>query len=83
MTDYLDMVTKDTPKEERRKLDIGDIFINAVVCHECGDYLRSRNRHDFRTCSCENVGIDGGSWYQRVLMKNNNYTLITEYFNDM
>lgn len=66
MTDYLDFVTYDTPVEERRKLNVGDIFINQVRCLKCRWLIRSKNRHDMVTCKCGAVSIDGGSWYTKV-----------------
>jgi len=53
-----------TTKEERESLHIGDIYSNCVKCLSCGWYLRSKNRHDFVQCNCENeTFVDGGSWY--------------------
>lgn len=63
--DYWSMVNIDTPKTERRRLGIGDIYENAATCLSCGEYVRSRNRHDFVTCKCGSVSVDGGSWYAR------------------
>ena len=50
-------------KEQRNKLDIGDVWINAAVCLKCKDYIRSLNRHDYRSCKCGAIAVDGGSWY--------------------
>jgi hypothetical protein len=63
--DYQDFTSKDTPQVERRKLNIGDIWSNAARCARCGDTVRSRNRHDYRTCKCGALAVDGGSWYAR------------------
>lgn len=63
MTDYHDFTTIDTPKEERRRLNVGDIWINAATCGRCGETVRSKNRHDFASCSCRGIAVDGGSWY--------------------
>ena len=41
------------------------IEINAAKCHECGSFLESRNRHDYRTCECGNLSVDGGHDYIR------------------
>jgi ribosomal protein L37AE/L43A len=65
VTDYHDFTTIETAEAQRRRLGVGDIWINAARCDECGDYVRSRNRHDFVTCECGNVSVDGGSWYAR------------------
>lgn len=62
-TDYHDFVDLNTPLEERRRLDVGDWYINSVLCLKCGDEPRSKNRHDFASCRCGAVSVDGGSWY--------------------
>jgi len=59
------MVAIDTSVERRKKLNIGDIWINAAKCNSCGEEIRSKNRHDFVTCKCGNVSVDGGSWYAK------------------
>ncbi len=70
VVDYHLFCTKDTPKEQREKWNIGDYWVNAATCLICTDYVRSRNRHDFRYCKCGNVAVDGGSHYPRRLFKN-------------
>ena len=60
-------------KETRRKYYTGDILENAAECLECGDYIRSNNRLDYQTCSCGNVGVDGGSWYAKRTFKSRNF----------
>ena len=39
------------------------IIKNQVKCLKCGDIIESKNRHDFVTCSCGNVSVDGGKDY--------------------
>lgn len=63
--DYHDFCNINTPQEERRRINVGDIWINAATCHNCGRYIRSKNRHDFVTCECGQISVDGGSWYAR------------------
>ena len=58
-------MTRSSTKEQRRKFDIGDLFINAIVCPECKDYVRSRNRYDFKRCKCGKCFVVGGSWYSQ------------------
>lgn len=42
------------------------IILNRVQCKSCGEVLTSYNRHDYKTCSCENqTMVDGGNEYQR------------------
>lgn len=38
----------------------------GIRCGSCGDELYSNSRHDFVSCMCESVFIDGGFDYQRV-----------------
>ena len=64
-SDYHDFVDKFTPKTERRRLNTGDIFINAATCKLCGKKIRSKNRHDYVVCKCRNLAVDGGSWYAK------------------
>lgn len=65
--DYLDFTYYEMPVEERRKLDVGDIYDNKAKCRKCGWIIRSRNRHDFVSCKCRAISVDGGSWYLRRL----------------
>ena len=43
---------------------------NAVKCKICGDKIESTYRHDFVTCSCGNVSVDGGHDYLRRAFRN-------------
>lgn len=43
---------------------------NAVKCKICGDIIESTYRHDFVTCSCGNVSVDGGHDYLRRAFRN-------------
>ena len=69
MVDYQILNPITTSKETRRKYNVGDIYTNAARCLLCGDLIRSKNRHDFNTCSCGNISVDGGSWYVRRSFK--------------
>jgi hypothetical protein len=42
------------------------VYRNSVRCNHCGDEIVSAYRHDFVTCSCEAVFVDGGSTYRRI-----------------
>lgn len=33
---------------------------HAIQCKKCLETVESKDRHDFKTCSCGSVGIDGG-----------------------
>lgn len=39
------------------------ILENKVRCTLCGDVIVSKHRHDFQTCSCGRVSVDGGTDY--------------------
>lgn len=44
----------------------------AYKCHTCQDVVYSRARHDYRSCSCTRIAVDGGfdytkfSWYDEI-----------------
>lgn len=38
---------------------------NAIKYNLCGDIIESTFRHDFVTCSCGAVSVDGGKDYLR------------------
>lgn len=46
----------------RKKLKL---IRNAARCRKCGDIVESRHRHDWRSCSCGAMFVDGGLEYQR------------------
>jgi hypothetical protein len=41
------------------------ILRNRARCTLCGDVVESRHRHDFRSCGCGAVAVDGGRAYLR------------------
>jgi hypothetical protein len=84
MTDYHDFTDIDTPLFDRKRLNVGSIWINSAKCDICGDVLRSKNRHDYVTCSCGNLSVDGGSWYcKRGYNFPNSFTELSVQFNDL
>ena len=83
MTDYHDFTTRDTPKEERDKLGVGGVWINAAKCLKCKDTIRSKNRHDFVTCTCGNISVDGGSWYCKRSVGLEEYEDLSEPYSDV
>ena len=36
------------------------IIKNAIKCNHCGNIIESESTHDFKTCSCGCVSVDGG-----------------------
>lgn len=41
------------------------IIQNAASCLGCGDFIFSKHRHDFVTCTCGAISVDGGQDYLR------------------
>ena len=39
------------------------IIRNAAQCRKCGDLIVSKHRHDYVTCSCGAISVDGGTAY--------------------
>ena len=40
--------------------------MGKIKCKLCLDIIESKHRHDYVTCKCGKVGIDGGHDYLRV-----------------
>ena len=38
---------------------------NRARCKKCGDVIESEYRHDFVTCTCGAISVDGGDDYSR------------------
>lgn len=45
------------------------IIANKAKCRICGDIIQSLHRHDFRSCSCGEISVDGGHSYLRRAVK--------------
>ena len=53
---------------------------NAAQCLKCGEVIESRYRHDFVTCSCGALSVDGGRDYiRRVYEDESQYVDMDEY----
>ena len=53
---------------------------NATRCKIYGDVIESKNTHDFVTCSCGNVSVDGGHEYlHRSFQSKDKYEELSEY----
>lgn len=39
------------------------IIKNAAKCNICGDVIKSKHTHDFKTCKCGTISVDGGHEY--------------------
>lgn len=56
------------------------ILKNAVRCNRCGDIIESTHRHDFKTCSCGCVSVDGGLDYiRRSSRSRDDFTELSEF----
>lgn len=80
--DYHWKYHKGMSEKERKELNMGDIWINGLVCRKCGQFIRSKNRHDFVKCECGACGVDGGSWYLKFMGNPNDYIPVVEYFEE-
>ena len=47
------------------------IVKNEVKCDHCKDIIESTDTHDFKTCSCGMVSVDGGYDYLKRAVKSN------------
>lgn len=45
---------------------------NAAKCLLCGDVIESKSVHNYVTCSCGNVSVDGGLDYAKRCFKEYN-----------
>lgn len=55
------------------------IVRNAIRCNHCGDVIESNYIHDFKTCSCRKVAVDGGHDYlRRCAASSEDYTDLSE-----
>lgn len=58
------------------------IIRNAAKCAKCGDVIESMHRHDFKTCSCESIFVDGGKEYIRCGGSPDNFISLLEIQQD-
>ena len=55
------------------------IIRNTARCNHCGEVIESAYRHDFKTCSCGRVSVDGGHDYlRRCYASPDDYTDLSE-----
>jgi hypothetical protein len=45
------------------------IICNKAQCLLCGDVIESKFTHDYVSCSCHNLSVDGGRSYLRRSIK--------------
>ena len=51
---------------------------NRIQCLLCNEVIESKHRHDYQTCSCGNVSVDGGQDYCKVNYKSNKWKPYTD-----
>lgn len=39
--------------------------VNRAGCSTCGDVIESNHVHDFKSCMCGDISVDGGPYYNR------------------
>ncbi len=49
------------------------IIVNQVICNICLDRPYSATRHDFKSCGCGNVAVDGGQEYTKRVFNSRSY----------
>jgi hypothetical protein len=45
------------------------VIRNSAICLVCEEEVESQHVHDFRTCRCGNLSVDGGHEYCRRVFK--------------
>jgi hypothetical protein len=59
-----------------------NIKTNKAQCRKCDDVIVSEHRHDFRSCSCGAISVDGGNDYLRRSGEREYYIELSEYYDD-
>ena len=55
------------------------ITVNKIRCRKCGDIIESKSVHDFRSCKCRSVAVDGGHNYLRRVGNLEDWEDLSEY----
>jgi hypothetical protein len=70
------MKTNSKVRDPKHEVMVEIIDLNKAQCLKCNDIIESTHRHDFVSCSCGNLAVDGGKDYIRRLFKD--YNLVKE-----
>lgn len=54
------------------------ISYNPAICRRCGDTVESTQQHQFATCSCGALAVDGGLAYLRPLGNKDDWTELSQ-----
>ena len=65
--------------DDRNVIAGGYLLRNSAKCLECGDEIESTFRHDFVSCSCGNLCVDGGHDYNRRVFASDNWADTSVY----
>jgi len=57
------------------------ILVNKIRCKKCNEVIESTHRHDYRTCQCGAVSVDGGKDYLRRCGNREDWEELSEYEN--
>ena len=52
---------------------------NIIKCKRCGDVIESKDRYDFKYCSCGKCAVDGGTDYLRRCGNLDDWEDLSEY----
>jgi len=65
--DVWDSVVKQNNEKEISVEDVppAKLIQNAVFCGLCGKFIISTSQHDYKSCDCGNVTVDGGLKYAK------------------
>lgn len=64
-------------------MKIERVVINKAQCNNCKDIIESKYGHDFVTCKCGNVSVDGGKEYlRRCFKEQDSYTELSETYEE-
>jgi hypothetical protein len=55
---------------------------NSIICKNCFTQIISRHGHDYVTCKCGEVSLDGGLNYQKIRAEKDGYIDATICSND-
>jgi len=56
------------------------IITNSVQCTHCKDIVVSEYRHDWKTCKCGKVSVDGGHDYiKRVFVEEGDFVELSKF----
>ena len=59
-------------------VEMGEDMRNRIQCLLCNEIIESKHRHDYVTCSCGNVSVDGGQDYCKVNFKTDQWKQILD-----